>query len=235
MKKIVLYIHSASISSNGSGGRVTVRVIGYNLGANVDDIVMLSIRGVKCSTLRRESSNSLFCVSGHPALTMDNGEVGNRNPSDPIRWIDLMFRFFCRLCLSGGLWLILSLKHVPYAATKVGFATASIVGVQERLHRRFGKGISNNCLNRFWNRIFIHNFHTTLEASYISEGSIVQRRPLRNQWKNNANHNHVNDMCLHIPKGAQSMTWNGISVLRRDHKCIKQKQTLDPFSTRLFR
>lgn len=69
---------SAPVSSDRSGGRVTVRVMGYNLGATVNDIVMVSIRGVKCSTLRRESSNSLACVSGHPALTVDNGEVGDR-------------------------------------------------------------------------------------------------------------------------------------------------------------
>lgn len=60
------------------GGRVEVHVSGYNLGASMDDIVSFSIRGVECSTLKRESSNSLVCVSGHPALTVDLGKVNRQ-------------------------------------------------------------------------------------------------------------------------------------------------------------
>lgn len=41
----------------------------------MDDIIMLSIRGVQCTNLRRESSNSLLCVSGHPTLSVDGGKV----------------------------------------------------------------------------------------------------------------------------------------------------------------
>lgn len=60
------------------GGYVQVRVMGYNLGSSRDDIVSLSIRGVECSTLRRESSNSLVCVSGSPAITTDLGAVRSK-------------------------------------------------------------------------------------------------------------------------------------------------------------
>ena len=57
------------------GGHVQVRVMGYNLGSSRDDIVSFSVRGVECSTMRRESSNSLVCVSGDPAITTDLGAV----------------------------------------------------------------------------------------------------------------------------------------------------------------
>ena len=49
--------------------------MGYNLGSSRDDIVAFSVRGVECSTMRRESSNSLLCVSGDPAITTDLGTV----------------------------------------------------------------------------------------------------------------------------------------------------------------
>lgn len=52
-----------------------MRIMGYNLGSSRDDIVAFSIRGVACSTMRRESSNSLVCVSGDPAITADSGAV----------------------------------------------------------------------------------------------------------------------------------------------------------------
>lgn len=49
--------------------------MGYNLGSSSDDIVLFSIRGVECSTMRRESSNSLLCVSGDPAIATNLGAV----------------------------------------------------------------------------------------------------------------------------------------------------------------
>lgn len=52
-----------------------VRVMGYNLGASLDDVVSLSIKGVDCPTLRRESSNSLLCVSGDPVIATNSGAV----------------------------------------------------------------------------------------------------------------------------------------------------------------
>lgn len=57
-----------------------VRVMGYNLGSSRNDIVSFSIRGVDCSTLRRESSNSLVCVSGSPVITTDLGAVRYKWP-----------------------------------------------------------------------------------------------------------------------------------------------------------
>lgn len=56
-------------------GRVTVQVTGYNFGTGVGDIVFLSIRGVECPTVKRESSNSISCTTGHPILTEDKGKV----------------------------------------------------------------------------------------------------------------------------------------------------------------
>ncbi|CAM9958963.1 unnamed protein product, partial [Discosporangium mesarthrocarpum] len=55
------------------GGWVTFRVVGYNLGTELEDILHLSIRGVNCTTLYHESSNSLSCVSGHPELIRNGG------------------------------------------------------------------------------------------------------------------------------------------------------------------
>lgn len=52
-----------------------MHVEGYNLGASVDDIVLFSVRGVECLTMRRESSNSVSCVFGNEIVTSDLGAV----------------------------------------------------------------------------------------------------------------------------------------------------------------
>lgn len=57
------------------GGHVEVRVEGYNLGTSIDDAASFSVKGVECPTRRRESSNTLVCVLGDPAVTSDLGEV----------------------------------------------------------------------------------------------------------------------------------------------------------------
>ncbi|CAM9559829.1 unnamed protein product, partial [Ectocarpus sp. 4 AP-2014] len=57
-----------------AGGHVEVRVEGYNLGTSIDDVASFSVKGVECPTRRRESSNTLVCVLGDPAVTSDLGE-----------------------------------------------------------------------------------------------------------------------------------------------------------------
>lgn len=52
-----------------------MRVGGYNLGASHKDVLHFSVRGVECSNMRRESSNSLVCVFGDPMITADLGKV----------------------------------------------------------------------------------------------------------------------------------------------------------------
>lgn len=52
-----------------------VQVIGYYLGTSAGDIETFSIRGIECTNFRRESSNNLLCMSGHPTLTADLGKV----------------------------------------------------------------------------------------------------------------------------------------------------------------
>ncbi|CAN0092827.1 unnamed protein product, partial [Ectocarpus sp. 13 AM-2016] len=56
------------------GGHVEVLVEGYNLGTSIDDVASFSVKGVECPTRRRESSNTLVCVLGDPAVTIDLGE-----------------------------------------------------------------------------------------------------------------------------------------------------------------
>lgn len=63
------------------GGWVCVRVGGYNLGATQKDVLHFSVRGVKCSNVKRESSSSLVCVFGDPVVTADLGKVRRFEPS----------------------------------------------------------------------------------------------------------------------------------------------------------